>query len=1089
MLRRVIALSINHAPWVLLAAGVLLVVALRAVSGMPVDVFPELQAPTVVLLTEAGGLTATEVEQQVSMPLESAMSGLPGGRRVRSASALGLSLVWVEFRWGEDPYRARQVVTERLATVAQQLPEGARPSLGPMTSITGEIQLISLRPDPAKSSDFRPVSPLQLRSLAETVVRPHLLSVHGVSQVVAIGGRLPQHRVVVDQGALLARGMHLSDVLAAASQAHSTAPAGYLADVRGVELAIPQDARARRPEDIGAAAAGAGPLATVPLRAVAEIRTGGAPRRGAAADDGVDAVVLSIQKAPGENTLALTARIDAALNALAPRLPAGVVLNRHAFRQADFIERAVAHVRDALRDAVIIVAIVLLLLLVNGRAALVTLTALPLSLAVAVLVLDGLGMTLNVMTLGGLAVAIGELVDDAVIDVENVLRRLRENAGKSASERKHRLLVIFEASDEIRRSVVFATLIICVVFLPMMQLSGLEGRFFVPLGAAYVAAVMASLGVALTVTPALCRVLLRADGPSSDASSAPSSAPSAGHGPVANWLVDRYVPLLDAALRHGALVITTAAAASVLALAVASTFGSSFLPTFSEGSLTVFLMAPPGTSLVESDRLGRGVEHQLARVEGVQGVIRRTGRAERDEHAEPPWSSELDVRLEPGARKDEVVDRIDQVLSQVPGIQTMIGQPIEHRLSHILSGTPAALAVNLYGDDAALLRQVAERVRARLAAVPGAREVTAAKEAMVRSLPVRFRRADLRRFGLTPAAAAAQVQAGFQGAVAATVRQGRAVIDVVVRLKKAQRSDPEQLRQLILRGADGQLVRLHQVADIAHRRAPVVISRENGQRKAVVSCNIAAGHNLGHVVQQARHAIAPIAASAGVQVRFGGQFEAEQVARATLLRWGLVALLVVVVLLRVAMSSWITAAIVLLNVPLALIGGVAAVFIAQSDSVIGNLAALVGVVDGYVPPVLSVTSLVGFITLAGIAARNGILLLNHAHSLRSEGLAIESAIRQGSRERLVPILATALTAALGLAPLAIASVQPGSELLAPLAVVVLGGLLNSTLLNLFVVPVAWRWAAGRAEVSENAARLVATDGDYNVATVAEVGRR
>lgn len=1044
MLQRLIALSLNHSGLVLVAAAAVLCAALLTLPTMPIDVFPELNAPNVVLLTEAPGLTAEEVEQQVSFVLETTMSALPGVRRVRSASALGLSLVWVEFGWGQKPMVARQLVGERLAVVRERLPAGVHAEMAPMTSITGEIMLISLR-----SAAPTPDSALQLRALAEFTVRPHLLAVPGVSQVVAIGGLLPEFQVLTRPVELLRHGLHIEDVVAATAEAHSTQSAGYLGNVAGREVPIAQDARARTAAELGETLLKNEGAAAVPLRAVAEIVRGGAPRRGTAADGGADAVVLSIQKAPGTNTLQLTDDVDDALTALEASLPAGVILNRHAFRQADFIERAVDHVSTALWEAALIVALILLLFLVNARAATITLTALPLSLAVAVLVMRSLDLTLNVMTLGGLAVAIGELVDDAVIDVENVIRRLRLNREKPEELRTPFMQVLFDASNEIRRSVFFATLIICAVFLPLLQLQGLEGRFFQPLGFAYVVAVLASLVVALTVTPAMCNLLL---------GSARFGDAAGTHGRFSTWILDRYEPLLSGALRRGRGVLVGGAVATVVALLLASTFGTSFLPEFNEGSLTVFLMAPPGTSLEESDRLARGVERRFTKLQGVSSVVRRTGRAERDEHAEPVWSSEIEVRLQEGASKRVVRARVDRVLADIAGIQTMVGQPIEHRLSHILSGTPAALAIQFYGEDLAVLRAVAAEAEVALRSVPGAREVNATREATVEVLPVRYQRAALARYGLTPAAAARQVSVGFFGAKVATVREGRRETDVVVRLAPDARGSREQLEDFILRGRDGQLVRLVDVAIVAPDRDSVVIARENGRRKAVVSSNVQDGFNLGHFVALAREKLDPIAREHGVAVHYGGQFEAEQNARRTLLTWGLAALLLVAVLLRMALQSWRAAGLVLLNLPLALIGGVAAVYIAESPSIIGNALALFGLGAGrYVAPVLSIASLVGFITLSGIAIRNGILLVNHFEDLQSdEGLSVSEAVVRGSRERLVPILMTALTAALGMAPLALAASQPGNELLAPLAIVVLGGLLTSTGLNLFVVPIAYR---------------------------------
>ncbi|MFT7621146.1 MAG: CzcA family heavy metal efflux pump, partial [Myxococcota bacterium] len=1020
MLKRLIAFSLERSGLVLVAAGLIVAWAGIVLTRVPVDVFPELNSPTVVVLTEAGGLSSEEVEQQVTYPIESVMTGLPDVRRVRSASALGLSLIWIEFGWGADIYRARQMVNEKLSVVAEELPESAHPELGPVTSITGEIMLISL------SSPNGEVNPLQLRELAEFVVRPRLMAVQGVSQTVAIGGQLPEYQVHVTSDGLLRDGLTLQDVVAAATEAQSTQSGGYLANSGGMEQPLLQQARPRSASDIRASLVETREGAPLTLGAVADVGMGGAPRRGTASAGGKPAVVLSVQKAPGTNTLRVTADVDKAVASIRDALPPGVVLDEHAFRQAEFIQRAVDNVSTVLRDATIIVSIVLLMFLLSWRTTLITLTALPLSLAVALLVMDWLGLSLNVMTLGGLAVAIGELVDDAIIDVENVHRRLRENAALAVEDRHPVIRVVYDASNEIRSSVVFATVIICAVFTPLLFLEGLEGRFFRPLGLAYITSILASLAVALTVTPALCLWLLSGE-----------KAGTGGEGPVPRVLKAIYRPVLAWTMRYKALVLAAVLGMTVVAGMVASGFGAAFLPEFSEGSFTVFLRAPPGTSLDESDRLARGIDTQIRDLEGVRGVVRRTGRAERDEHAEPVWSSELEVTLESDATRDAVRARIDGVLEHVPGITTTIGQPIEHRLSHILSGTPAAIAIKIYGEDLDRLRVVAREMESVLKTVPGARDVAANREQLAPTLPIRYRRAELARHGLTPAAAAEQVSAAFLGAVVARVREGNRVYDLVVRLAPEARVSRRDVERFVLRGQDGQLVRLEDVATVAPASASVIVSREDSRRVAVVSCNVAPGANLGGLVEQIRTLVTPIASRHGVSVSFGGQFEAEQSARATLINYGGIVLLLILGLLATALGSLRAALLVLVNLPLGAIGGVAAVYLAGGS-------------------ILSVASMVGFITLFGIVVRNGILLVNHYARLQEvEKLPLNQAILLGSEERLIPILMTALTAVLGLLPLALSADQPGSELLGPLAVVVLGGLASSTLLNLFVVPIGY----------------------------------
>ncbi|MGE3165390.1 MAG: efflux RND transporter permease subunit [Planctomycetota bacterium] len=1056
MLARLISFSLHHSALVLVGAGLLLAVTAWQLPRMPIDVFPELNAPTVVIIGEAGGLAAEEVEQYVTFPIETTVNGLPGVRRVRSASSLGLALVWIEFDWGTDIYRARQLVAERLATVREALPPATHVELTPITSITGEIMLLALSsPDGSHTG-------LELRAHAEYELRNRLLAVPGVAQVIPIGGELPEYQVHVRQDELLLYGLTLADVANGARAAHSTASAGYLASVQGRELALRQSSQIQSVGDIRATVLDAHDGGSVEVGNIADVQLGGAPRRGTAADSGRPAVVLSVQKSPGANTLALTRAVDAAVVAAEARLPAGMKLNRAVFRQADFIERSVNNVIAVLRDATIIVAVVLLLFLLNVRTTVITLLALPISLAAALLALHALGLSVNVMTLGGLAVAVGVLVDDAIIDVENVFRRLQENAQRTTSERRPPLAVILEASNEIRPAMVLATLIIVIVFVPLLFLEGLEGRFFAPLAMTYIVSVLTSLVVALTVTPALCKLLL--GGRSHVNSEATSAHSGEGAGFLVGWLKRRYRPTLVRALARRKLILGGAAAVTGLALCLGATFGSSFLPEFNEGTFTVFLLAPPGTSLVESDRLAFGVESRLIATAGVRSVTRRTGRAERDEHAEPVSSSEIEVTVEPGYSKEAVRRSIDAILEDVPGVTTMVGQPIEHRLSHILSGTPAAIAINVFGDDLHGLRQIARRVEVELKATPGARDVAAHREVMVESLPIRYRAQDLAAAGLTPALAAEQVQRAFAGEVVARVNQGPRQLDVVVRLAADERESIEDVRRVVLRGMDGALVRLSDVAEVEPELTSSLIAREGARRKAVVSCNVAEGYNLGDLVQAVRGRVDPIVQGAGFSVVYGGQFEAQQSATRTIGLLGTGVLVVMLLLLQLSTGSLRASLLVLLNLPLAIIGGIAAIYVTESpDLVIGTLA-LFGLGGArYVPPVISIASLVGFITLFGIAVRNGVLLVNHYAYLRDhEGRSLEEAIVRGSLERLSPILMTALCAALGLAPLALAAGEPGSELLAPLAIVVLGGLISSTFLNLIVVPAGYALLFGAA---------------------------
>ena len=1088
MLKHLIAFSLKQSTLVILIAVALLVYTIARLPKMSVDVFPELNAPTVVILTEAGGLAADEVEQYVTFPLESSVNGLPGVRRVRSASAISLSLVWVEFDWGTDIYRARQLVGEKMLGARGGLPPGVEPVMTPISSITGEIMLLAV------SSPDKSVSDLDLRAYAEFDLRNKLLAIPGVSQVSAIGGELPEYQINVKQERLALYGLTVQDVVDAARKAHSTASAGYLSDVDRSELAMRQAARVSSVRDIASTMVTMKDGLPITIGEVADVMLGGAPKRGTAADGGKPAVVISVQKAPGTNTLELTKRIDTALTQIEKSAPKGIFINKEVFRQSHFIQRSVDNVFKVLVEATVIVGVILILFLLNVRTTIITLTALPLSLAAALLTLDGLGLTLNVMTLGGLAVAIGELVDDAIIDVENVHRRLEENALLPAAEQKGFVQVIYDASNEIRSSVVYATVLICIVFLPLMFLDGLEGRFFKPLAATYIVSIMASLVVALTVTPAMCKLLLAPRAASGrKESTAAREAASAGmtesavashatrrstDGFLVRWLKRRYERSLRWSLNHRTLVIGAALVLTGASLLLARTFGTSFLPEFNEGSFTVFVSSPPGTSLGESNRAAEAIEARLITIEGVKSVTRRTGRAERDEHAEPVSNSELDILVAPGGDKTAIRREIAAIAQAVPGVTVQIGQPIEHRLSHILSGTPAAIAINVYGEDLATLRQLAKQIESELKTVPGARDVTANREILITSVPIRYRHQELAAAGLTPADAAEQVQVALYGEEVAEVNQGVRRYAMVVRLDASERERIEQVQDLMLRGTaedgkPGPTVRLRDVADIGPEKTPNIIARENAQRKAVISCNVADGYNLGDLVAQVKARVEPIVHREGYIVEFGGQFEAQQSASRTLLVAGAAIAVVMLLLLQLSTGSFKVGLLVMINLPLATIGGIAAVFITDSllhAGLVKNALAFVGLGSSiYQPPVLSIASLVGFITLFGIAVRNGILLVNHyRHLIEIDKKPIGEAIIQGSMERLVPILMTALSAALGLLPLALASGRPGSELLAPLAVVVLGGLLTSTFLNLFVVPAGYA-IVHRVELSATSA--------------------
>lgn len=1047
MLTALVSACVRHAAAVVVLALGLLAVALGALGRLPVDVFPDLEGTRVTVMTEAPGLATEEVERLVTMPVERAMLGARGVDRVRSSSVSGLSITYIDFEDGAPIEAARQRVAERLTTVSRDLPPGLVPAMGPEASLTGEIvqvTLVATEEDPAG---------LELRSWAEFELRPRLLSVPGVAQVSVMGGRLPELAVIADQRAMRAFDVSLGELAGAVGRAHSTGSSGYLPDDAGRELEVAQRARVGGEVDLAAAVLRPGGTRPVRVSDVAEITMQGAPRRGSAgvafgASDGVtagavSAVVLGVTKAPGTNTLDVTAAVDAVLAGSSP--PQGARIDARFARHASFIERAVARVRAVAFEAAVVVSAVLLAFLLNLRTALIALCALPLSLGITALWLGATGGGLDVMTLGGMAIAIGVLVDDAIIDVENVLRRLRINRAQPEGERRAVPEVVIAATGEIRPAMVQATFILALAFLPLMFLEGLEGKFFRPLGATFVVALLASLAVALTVTPALCRLLLRGTGP---------AAGAGGHGPLARALLRMYRPVLGLVLRARAAVLLGATALVVAAGLLAAQLGTSFLPTFHEGMATVFVYAPPGTSLTESEALADAVVERVASVEGVAAVARRTGRAERDEHVEPVWNSELEVAFEDPSEASRLRGQIEEALAGLPGITTGQGQPIEHRLSHVLSGTAADLTVELYHEDQGQLEAAAATVAAALSAVPGLRNVNAQRSLTVEGLTVDWDREALTRLGLTAGEAAEQLRLAVEGEKVGRLVDGARWMDLVVRLDRDQRQSATDVRGLQIVTPFGARVRADQLARIEVDDVPAMLLRQGGRRKAVVTCGLESGANLGDSVEAARQRLRSIEEAMGVEIRYAGQHEAAQRGRRTLLLAGLASLGLGVILLRSTVRSWTAAMVIALNLPLAAVGGVLALFLVV-DQPLANLAELVSGSGAFRAPVVSLSTLVGFAALFGIALRGGVLLGGRWEALTAEGVPVEEAIRTGIEDRMVPILMTALTAAFGLLPVVLASGEPGTELLAPLAVVVLGGLISSTVLNLVVLPAAY----------------------------------
>ncbi|HRR34217.1 MAG TPA: efflux RND transporter permease subunit [Kiritimatiellia bacterium] len=1048
MLKKLIDFCLGN-PWLTLCVtAVAVTLAVITARRLPVDVFPELKVPRVVVQTEAGGLTAEEVEQFITVPIESAMNGLPGVKAVRSSSGGGLSFVWVDFDWNMDLYRARQIVSERLAAVRAALPEGLESEIAPIVSVTGEIMMLAL------TSPDGSVSPLELRQLAEYDLRTRLMAIPGIGQVVVMGGRLPEFQVNVAPEQLAAYGVTLSDVIEASAASHTMAGAGYLANVKGQEIPLRQTARIETIDELRRVHVPTGDGRTLRLGQVAEVTLGGAPRRGSASYNGHDAVVLSVQKAPGGNTLALTDRIEQVLDAFeASALPAGATLHRDAYRQADFIRLSIDNGGEIVRDAAIIVVLVLGLTLLRVRTTLITLLSMPFSIAAGLLFFPALGLGINIMTLGGLAVAVGDVVDNAIIFVELAWRRLDENARRPEEIQMSRVEVLRAAGAEVLRSITFSTLIIVLVFLPLLFLSGLEGQFFRPLGMAYLLVFGASLLVALTVTPVLCLLLF-----SRPRSGREREGKKEGKtdGLTVSMLKALYRPLLHGCVRHAWLVCVVMAGVTAGALWLASTFGASFLPPFHEDCYTVFVSTPTGTSLEETERVTQGAMEAIRRIQGVKSVTRRTGRAERDEHAEPVSASELLVRVDMQADPLRLRHEINGIIRQIPGVATMIGYPIAHRISSVLSGTEAELAINVFGDDLATLREAAAAVKQVLDTLPQVADARANREIMVDTLRIRYRLEALARAGLTLKEAGEQVSAAFDGVTAGQVARNQQRWDIVVRLKENQRKELSDVGAFLLTTPDGARVRLDEVADVYREEASNLIVHDNMRRKALISCNVAPGSNVGDLVAALREHVDPVVHAHGCTVSYGGSYEAQQSASRRLAWLSLGLVLTIILLLGYALDSFRAALVVMVNLPLCLIGGVLAMLLAAPAPLRDNLLALARGDGTYIAPVLSVAALVGFVTVAGFVIRNGLLMLNRYRDLQAEGCNLREAIIEGSIERMVPILMTSLTTLFGLVPIVMAYDKPGGELLAPLAIVQFGGLISATLLNLLVLPAAWR---------------------------------
>ena len=1027
MFDKLIQASLEQRLVVLGLTLVLAIYGVLAASKMPVDVFPDLNKPTVTLMTEAGGMAPEEVEQLVTLPLESSMNGMPGVTRVRSVSGVGLSVVYVEFEWGTDIYRNRQQVTERMNLVREQLPDGVVPQLGPISSIMGEILLLALPADPDR------VSPMAVREYADWVVRPRLLTLPGVAQVITIGGEVRQYRVELIPAQLQALGVERERIDEALRDFGSNTSGGFL-EAQGREYLIRQIGRTTRIEDLQNVVVAVKNGQPVLLEQVARVEVAAATKRGDGSYKGKPAVILSVQKQPAADSVKLTRAIEAAVESLARNRPEGIEAPGFLFKQADFIEHSIGNVSEALRDGAVMVAVVLFLFLLNMRTTLISLTAIPVSLLTTAVVFSLFGLSINTMTLGGLAIAIGELVDDAVVGVENVLRRLRQNRLLPAP--RPVIDVIAKASTEVRSGVVYATFIVVLVFLPLFALPGIEGRLFTPLGLAYIVSILASMVVATTLTPVMCYWLLprmkRLDH---------------GDSPLVRWLKRWDERLLGWSFERSAWLLGLAAAAVLAAGVAATLFPRSFLPPFNEGTLTVNVLMNPGTALSESNRIGTLAETIAMQVPEVTQVGRRTGRAEQDEHAEGVHYTEMDVDLKASLRsRAEIIEDLRSRLAVLPAV-VGIGQPISHRLDHLLSGVRAQIALKVYGDDLDTLRDVAAGLRADMALIPGIADLQIEKQVLIPQIKIRLDYEAAARYGVAPGAVLRGLEQMIEGERITQIVEGNRRFDLLVRLPEQAR-DPQALSDLLIETPSGH-VPLSNIARIEESQGPNQVGRENGRRRIVLSAN--ADGDLGPVVQGIRRVIDASHLPDGYFTALEGQFQAQEDATQLIGLLSLVSLALVFMVLYSRYRSTVLVLIVMGNIPLALVGSVAGLWIAGQP--------------------LSVAALVGFITLAGIATRNGILKISHYINLCAfEGETFgDRMIVRGSLERLTPVLMTALVAAIALVPLLLSADAPGKEVLHPVAVVIFAGLISSTLLDTLLTPVMFRlWGA------KPTARLVAS---------------
>ncbi len=1060
MLNRLIQFSLANRLFVVSVAALVLVYGVYTAIHLPVDVLPDLNRPRVTVFLEANGLAPEELETQVVLPVETALNGSPGVEIVRSVASPGLGLVFVEFGWNTDIYRARQLTAEKLQTV--KLPTGITPVMGPISSVMGQIMLVGLTADTTSRAD--------LRTLADFTIRRRLMSIGGVAQVIPIGGERRQYQVLISTAKLRQYGLTIDDVDQAMQGTNQNTTGGFF-DRQGSEVLIRNVGRVQTLADLSGTVVANRNGLPVLLSQIAEVKFGAAIKRGDASVNGKPAVILTVEKQPGASTVELTKKVEAALAELQKTLPPDVKINPNLFQQRHFIETSLRNVEEALRDGFILVVIILFLFLLNFRTTVITLTAIPLSLVISAIIFKAFDISINTLTLGGLAIAIGELVDDAIVDVENVFRRLREN--RALPQPKPTMEVIYHASAEVRNSIVYATIIVVLVFIPLFYMQGIEGRIFAPLGIAYITSIVASLVVSLTVTPALCSYLLakpsrpiqpsatrwqfwkkRPQLPPANAATEPNAPPfqeaDEHDSGLVRWLKKHDTRLLHWGLRRPRLIIGSAIGLILVSVGLVPFFGTEFLPPFNEGSFTINFSTPAGTSLDEANQIGTIGENLLLTVPEVQYVSRRTGRAELDEHAEPPANSEIEVDLKPSGRsRAAILSDIRQKMDQLQGVTVNIGQPISHRLDHLLSGVRAQVAIKLFGNELNDLRTNAEKIRQTILAVPGAVDVQIEKQVMVPQLLVKLRRDALQRYGIQAGKVAENLEVFYNGKVTGQVLDGPKTFDILLRVQNDERIDLNKIKSAQISDAQGNAIPLAQVADIGYTSSINSISHENTLRRIVISCNVQ-GRDLGSTVNELQAAIGRnVKLPTGYFVQYGGQFESQQEATSLI---GLLSIFSVLGIFLVLYSHFKSARIVLqimLNVPLALIGSVVAVMLTGRYAGAGTF---------------SVATLVGFITLTGIASRNGIMMISHyIHLIEQEGETFsEHMIIRGSLERLVPVLMTALVAALALIPLTLDPQASGKEILYPVATVILGGLLSSTLLDIIVTPVVFHQFGKRA---------------------------